>query len=611
MRTETISILNGQLNAKTKGGDAAKQLFTVDPASLGFDRLLQQHSVNSQSAYSRTKDISRSDPPKREASPPPKSGKELPTGRDQQGEIAQQVRDAEIRNEKIREDRRRQDEAVSQRRSEAHSRNMASKCGAADDFGSDRHSTLDHKASSTDSAQAEDGLQGAVKQQTEQDQQIQPDTVDQSQSLTSEDQQSLDAQGSDQAEQLMVLDGASETSSPLEAQTATEQGAGLSASEQESLDLPSGQDGTSASHLAQSETLQQENALKQSAAVTGIDIADSDTTSPDAMAQQAAHSAQGTNGESVGGQAKSDLNPEQVMAVDTTALSTSQDSVQSSAEADTKLSSRAGATATNASQLAGLAENKSQAQQQSGETETDNAELTAEKKFELPLTGKNQIKTGAGEAGNVTTPVQERLAALARSMEQGNSDKRGTERNPKASSLDGIKSLASLRSGDSPATAQNGSFSRNLSAVQTPVPSSMQATMQAREWASELGQKLMMMVSTKIQSAQIQLNPRDMGPIDVRVVMQQEQAHVVFSSQVLQTREALEQALPRLREMFDQNGVDLANVDVRDQDAQQSQQRQSQQAQDGKSWQGEDQADDIETSETEVTLSQGLVDYYA
>ena len=93
--------------------------------------------------------------------------------------------------------------------------------------------------------------------------------------------------------------------------------------------------------------------------------------------------------------------------------------------------------------------------------------------------------------------------------------------------------------------------------------------------------------------------------------MQQEQAHVVFSSQVLQTREALEQALPRLREMFDQNGVDLANVDVRDQDAQQSQQRQSQQAQDGKSWQGEDQADDIETSETEVTLSQGLVDYYA
>ena len=117
MRTETISILNGQLNAKTKGGDAAKRLFTVDPASLGFDRLLQQHSVNSQSAYSGTKDITRSDPPKREASPPPKSGKELPTGRDQQGEIAQQVRDAEIRNEKIREDRRRQDEAVSQRRS--------------------------------------------------------------------------------------------------------------------------------------------------------------------------------------------------------------------------------------------------------------------------------------------------------------------------------------------------------------------------------------------------------------------------------------------------------------------------------------------------------------
>ena len=102
----------------------------------------------------------------------------------------------------------------------------------------------------------------------------------------------------------------------------------------------------------------------------------------------------------------------------------------------------------------------------------------------------------------------------------------------------------------------------------------LQAPLQSREWAGEMGQRLMMMVSTKLNSAQIQVNPRDLGPIDVKVSLQQDQAHVTFTSHAAPTRDALEQAIPRLREMLEQNGVALGDVDVRQQDARESGQQQ-------------------------------------
>ena len=117
------------------------------------------------------------------------------------------------------------------------------------------------------------------------------------------------------------------------------------------------------------------------------------------------------------------------------------------------------------------------------------------------------------------------------------------------------------------------------------------------------------MVSSKIQSAQIQLNPRDMGPIDIKVSMQQDQANVVFSTQVSQTKEALELALPRLREMFEENGLGLADVDVQQQDANESHQGQAQQ--DGGSLE-QSESDSVETESQVVQQhSVGLVDYYA
>ena len=66
----------------------------------------------------------------------------------------------------------------------------------------------------------------------------------------------------------------------------------------------------------------------------------------------------------------------------------------------------------------------------------------------------------------------------------------------------------------------------------------------------------------KLQGAQIKLNPAQLGPMEVRIQMQHDQASIQFTSAHAVVRDALEAALPRLRDMFESAGVQLVNVDV-------------------------------------------------
>ena len=81
-------------------------------------------------------------------------------------------------------------------------------------------------------------------------------------------------------------------------------------------------------------------------------------------------------------------------------------------------------------------------------------------------------------------------------------------------------------------------------------------------WDQALGERIQWMVSHKLQGAQIKLNPANLGPMEVRIQVQNEQASIQFSSAHGVVREALEAALPRLRDMFDASGVELVDVDV-------------------------------------------------
>jgi flagellar hook-length control protein FliK len=70
------------------------------------------------------------------------------------------------------------------------------------------------------------------------------------------------------------------------------------------------------------------------------------------------------------------------------------------------------------------------------------------------------------------------------------------------------------------------------------------------------------MVNQNMQSAEIRLNPAHLGPIEVRIEMDDEKVNVAFSSRHAAVREAVEMALPRLREMFESSGISLADANI-------------------------------------------------
>ncbi|WP_317204791.1 flagellar hook-length control protein FliK, partial [Janthinobacterium sp.] len=81
-------------------------------------------------------------------------------------------------------------------------------------------------------------------------------------------------------------------------------------------------------------------------------------------------------------------------------------------------------------------------------------------------------------------------------------------------------------------------------------------------WDQQLGQKIVWMASGGEQSATLTLNPPDLGPLQVVLKVSNDQADVTFTSAQPEVRQALEAALPRLRDMMGEAGIQLANSSV-------------------------------------------------
>ena len=94
------------------------------------------------------------------------------------------------------------------------------------------------------------------------------------------------------------------------------------------------------------------------------------------------------------------------------------------------------------------------------------------------------------------------------------------------------------------------------------------APVQSPVWREHVGDTVTWMVSENIQHAEITLNPPDLGPVSVHVALDgdhRDQATVQFVASQAATREALETALPRLREMLADAGITLTDASVNSQ----------------------------------------------
>lgn len=82
-------------------------------------------------------------------------------------------------------------------------------------------------------------------------------------------------------------------------------------------------------------------------------------------------------------------------------------------------------------------------------------------------------------------------------------------------------------------------------------------------WTRGLGERLLLMAEKGQQSATLRLQPEQLGPMQIHIRIDEDGAsQVLFSAHHAQTRDAIEQALPRLRELFAEQGLNLAQADV-------------------------------------------------
>lgn len=84
-------------------------------------------------------------------------------------------------------------------------------------------------------------------------------------------------------------------------------------------------------------------------------------------------------------------------------------------------------------------------------------------------------------------------------------------------------------------------------------------------WTDDFNQKVTWVATQNLQSAELHLNPPQLGPLDVVINVNGDQATAQFSSPHAAVREAIEQAMPKLREMMADNGITLGNTTVSDQ----------------------------------------------
>ena len=85
---------------------------------------------------------------------------------------------------------------------------------------------------------------------------------------------------------------------------------------------------------------------------------------------------------------------------------------------------------------------------------------------------------------------------------------------------------------------------------------------QRAQFASELGQRVVTMVEQGVHDVRLRVHPEHLGPIEIRVRLDGDSAQVAFHSAHAAVRDALADAVPRLRELLGAAGFGLGHVDI-------------------------------------------------
>jgi flagellar hook-length control protein FliK len=193
---------------------------------------------------------------------------------------------------------------------------------------------------------------------------------------------------------------------------------------------------------------------------------------------------------------------------------------------------------------------------------------------------------------------------------------------------DGLKDLKSASS-----DTRVDDFANRLAALTqaaTPktanaLPVNQPIAMHQSGWTEEVVNRVMYLSSANLKAADIQLQPAELGRLDIRVNMiPDQQTQITFMSAHPSVREALDGQMHRLRDMFAQQGMGQVDVNVSDQSRgwQGQGQEQAQQGQGGRTNASGGRLDtmddeitptvaEVAATATTSVIGSSAVDYYA
>lgn len=173
---------------------------------------------------------------------------------------------------------------------------------------------------------------------------------------------------------------------------------------------------------------------------------------------------------------------------------------------------------------------------------------------------------GDGAAFSLAAGVQPEAADTAdlRAQQTAQNPVQADAARLQGAARDAAAQAAPVEAAPAPAVAQLQAASARLDALANPAAmpgDRIPARVGTPAWDNQVSQRIVYMVG-KEQAATLTLNPPDLGPVQVVLNVSNDGASVTFSSGQLEVRQALENALPRLRDMMSESGIALGNATV-------------------------------------------------
>ncbi len=88
------------------------------------------------------------------------------------------------------------------------------------------------------------------------------------------------------------------------------------------------------------------------------------------------------------------------------------------------------------------------------------------------------------------------------------------------------------------------------------------AALDSANFPQGLAERVTWVVDNNLNGARLQVNPPQLGPIELQIAVQGDHAQVWMSTHSAVTRDALESSVPKLREMLGAQGFGDVRVDI-------------------------------------------------